>query len=47
MTIMVDWVWWEGVIAGLGWGLVIGGVLGVRWLEQRIVTEHDEAGGDR
>jgi hypothetical protein len=35
--------WVAGLVAGMGWGLVIGFALGVRWLRQFIA----ELGGDK
>lgn len=45
MTIMVDWAFVEGIFAGLGWGLLVGGVLGMRYLERMVVEANDDAGG--
>lgn len=38
----VDIGWWEGVVAGAGWGLVAGFLLGVRWLRAFIRELGDE-----
>lgn len=28
---IIDLLWFEGAVAGFGWGLLIGFLLGVRW----------------
>ena len=45
MTIMVDWAFVEGSSRGPRVGLLVGGVLGMRYLERMVVEANDDAGG--
>lgn len=44
---MVDIAFIEGVLAGLGWGVLIGGVLGVRWFVALATEAGSGKGGER